>query len=116
MDSVNTILETLDQHAGQLVHTYGVISFEFEGNCIAHIPRAEIREGKDGVYDSSMWISYDLDELGVSHDQLDRFNLRQVEVQGYLSAPDPEFGGCGHFSLWPAELRLTKIQKYRPNQ
>lgn len=106
--SVNQAIERVSDLQGAVVSIYGALSLEFEGCCITHIPRAEIRAD---WYQSSIWADFDLNALGQPAQWLKQFDGRHVRVTGVLAGPEPEFGGCGHFSLWPAKLVITAIQK-----
>jgi len=104
--SVNQAIEQLETLDGTVVEVYGAISLEFEGRCIMHIPRGEVTPDQ-----SSIWVDFDLNAIGQPEQWLKQFDGRHVRVTGILTAPDPLFGGCGHFSLWPAALLVTAIQK-----
>lgn len=114
--SVNSAIEQVSTLNGKLVTIVGALSLEFEGGCIDHIPQSENINDDRGPYSSSIWIDFDLEAIGHNEVWLRQFDKRHVRVMGVLAAPLPEFGGCGHFSLWPAELMIKAIEKNNPAQ
>ena len=108
--SVNEAIDRVLELNGQVVSVIGKLSLEFEGTCLYHIPRSEWRSNRD-PYHSSIWVAFDLAQLQQPHEWLDQFDNRHVLLAGVISAPLEDFGGCGHFSLWPAELRVSAIRK-----
>lgn len=109
--SVNSAIERLSELDGQVICVVGALSLDFEGQCINHIPKAEVASSELGEYASSIWVKFDLEAIGCDHKWLEQFDKRHVRVVGMLRSPAPEFGGCGHFSLWPAELIVNAIEK-----
>jgi hypothetical protein len=109
--SVNATLARLTELDGTLVTITGALSLAFEGQCINHIPRCENLDVALGRYRSSIWVDFDLEAIGENAQWLTQFDTRHVRVSGIIKAPSPEFGGCGHFSLWPAELMIKEIAK-----
>ena len=111
--SVNDAIERLAELAGRIVCIFGSLSLEFEGTCICHTPKAESRNDGAGMYQSSIWVHFDLAAINQSEQWLDQFDGRHVRVSGTLMAPQHGYDGCGHLSLWPAELNVTSIEKYK---
>lgn len=107
--SVHEALDRIAEFDGRVVCIVGRLSLDFEDQCIDHIPAVEHREG--GAYQSSIWVFFDHQRIDLPADQLRQFDRRHVVIEGRLSAPDPQFGGCGHFSLWPAEILVTAMIK-----
>ena len=110
--SVNDAINRLLELAGQNISVFGSLSLEFEGTCINHIPNAESRDDGTGTYQSSIWVNFDLAAINQREQWLDQFDGRHVRVTGKLAAPLDGYDGCGHFSMWPAELNVTSIEKY----
>ena len=111
--SVNDALERLGELAKEEVEIYGSLSLDFEGQCINHIPKSEFHADSTETYPSSIWVDFDLAAIGQREQWLDQFDRRHVTLRGQLLGPEPEFGGCGHFSLWKAKMIVTKIEKCR---
>lgn len=109
--SVNSAIEQVGTLNGKLVTIVGVLSLELESRCIVHIPRSENINDERGPYSSSIWIDFDLEAIGHNEAWLWQFDKRHVRVMGILAAPLPEFGGCGQFSLWPAQLMIKAIEQ-----
>lgn len=113
--SVNAAIERLHELDGQVICVVGALSLDFEGHCIDHIPKSEVAAsdpGKSNIsYPSSIWVTFDLEAIGCDYKWLKQFDKRHVRVVGMLRSPDPKFGGCGHFSLWPAEITVSAIEK-----
>jgi hypothetical protein len=110
--SVNAALAQLSELADAYVTLIGALSLEFEGQCINHVPRSECLGCDEWGRDrSSIWVDFDLEAIGHDEQWLKQFDRRHVRVSGILKAPEPAFGGCGHFSLWPAELMIEAISK-----
>lgn len=111
--SVNDAIDRLSELAGQEVVLVGSLALDFEGTCITHIPKNECRcrDDETCAFRSSIWITFDLTAINQREQWLGQFDGRHVRVTGVLHAPEKEFGGCGHFSLWPAEITVTAIEK-----
>jgi hypothetical protein len=114
--SVNDAIERLAELAGQNVSVFGSLSLEFEGTCINHIPKSEFRDDATEPYQSSIWVNFDLTAINQREEWLDQFDGRHVRLVGTLVAPLDGYDGCGHFSMWPAELNFTSIEKYSMRQ
>ena len=110
--SVQDAIDRLAELAGQNVSVFGSLSLEFEGTCINHVPKSEARDAGAGTYESSIWVNFDLSAIKQRMQWLDQFDGRHVRVTGKLAGPLQGYEGCGHFSLWPAELNVTSIEKY----
>jgi hypothetical protein len=110
--SVNDAIDRLPELSGQIVSVFGSLSLDFEGTCINHIPKTESRDDETGTYQSSIWVNFDLAAIKQREHWLDQFDGRHVRVAGRLAAPLKGYGGCGHFSMWPAELNVTAIEKH----
>ncbi|MBB6052743.1 hypothetical protein [Armatimonas rosea] len=107
--SINQALDQLDSLAGTEVIVYGQLGFEFEHVALYHLPKAERR----GEIESSLWISVGTGSLGFDRDVCRRWHGKTVRIEGKLLKPSPFFGGCGHGSLWPAEILARTIQRYQ---
>jgi hypothetical protein len=110
--SVNDAIDRLTELAGQNVSVFGSLSLELEGTCINHIPKTESRHDGTGTYQSSIWVNFDLAAIKKREQWLDQFDGRHVRVMGKLVEPLDGYDGCGHFSMWPAELNVMAIEKY----
>ena len=49
--------------------------------------------------------------MGISREILEQYDGREVVLSGILRGPEFGFGGCGHFSFWPAEMDVSKVEK-----
>lgn len=107
--SVNETIKRLTELSGQRVSVKGRLSLEFEGTCVEHVPKSENLDTGAGTFGSSIWVDFDLTAINQSEQWLQQFDGRHVCLTGLLAAPDPEFGGCGHFSMWPAALIVDGI-------
>ena len=110
--SVNDTLQRLDTLSGQQITVYGKLSLDFEGTCLSHIPKSECHHDDGGQYPSSIWIDFDLEQIGQREQWLDQFDWRHVAIDGIISGPDVGYDGCGHFSMWPAEITATAVRKH----
>lgn len=103
---VNAVLDALNDLAGEDVCITGVLHFDFEDVSLNHWPQSERRDG----YQSSIWLVTGLGSLGFDPIACKRLSGKRVLVQGSLLKPDPALGGCGHMSLWPAELLARTLE------
>ncbi len=110
--AVNDAIDRLTELAGQNVSVFGSLSLDLEETCINHIPKVESRDDGTGTHQSSIWINFDLAAINQCKRWLDQFDGCHVRVMGKLLEPLDGYDGCGHFSLWPAELHVTMIEKY----
>ena len=106
--SVNEAIENLAELAGKDISVSGLFSFEFENVSLNHWPKAERRAG----YQSSIWIGTGTGSLQFDERVCERLSGKRVVVQGTLYSPDPKFGGCGHFGLWPAEILARTLSRH----
>ena len=104
--SVNEVVEHLEGMAGKDVAVRGMLSFEFENVSLSHVPLFERAAG----YASSVWLRVGDGSLGFDPDVCERLRGKVVIVEGTLLKPDARFGGCGHFSLWPAEIVARTLE------
>lgn len=107
--SVNEVIENLEEHTGKNVYLHGVLIWEFENVSICHLPRSE---RKHGFSKSSVWLSCS-PLLKFEDRAMQKLSHKPVLVEGTVLAPDPNFGGCGHLSSWPAEIVATDIEQYK---
>ena len=105
--SVNEALDRIDELAGSDICVRGILSFEFEDVSITHLPRAERRDGES----SSIWLSTGHGALGFEHETCKSLSGKIVVVEGTLLKPEQPFDGCGHMSLWPAELMARTLER-----
>ena len=105
--SVNEVIEYMDRLAGKDVKVRGLFSFAFENVSLSHVPLAEQATG----YDSSIWLSVGKGSLSFDRTACGNLHGKVVIVEGTLLTPDPKFGGCGHFSLWPAEIIARTLER-----
>ncbi|WP_338846281.1 hypothetical protein V8J88_21285 [Massilia sp. W12] len=105
--SINEALDQLDQLAGRDISLLGIFCFEFEDVSLYHHPKGVRRPG----YSSSIWLSTGTGSIGFDSRACERLHGKLVLVEGTLIKPDPYFGGCGHMSLWPAEIIGRSLQR-----
>ena len=105
--SVNGALLMLPTLDGMNVHLRGILHFEFEDVALYHHPKMERKAG----YGSSIWLDIGTGCLGFNQDACSRLNGKLVIVHGILRSPDPNFGGCGHMSLWPAVVLARTLER-----
>ena len=112
MLSVNDAIDRLDELAGTQVAVCGLLRAEFEHLGLWHHPKAEQRI-RDATGHMGSWLSLDAGDgsLRFSGVALRQLAGRRVMVMGTLRAPDPELGGCGHFSAAPAEIIVVSIDR-----
>jgi hypothetical protein len=108
--SVNEAIEMLDGLAGKDIRVRGLLSFELENVSLNHVPSAERAAG----YESSIWLSVGSGTLSFDEKVCKSLHGKVVVVQGTLQKPNPKFGGCGHMSLWPAEI-VSRTLERAPN-
>lgn len=77
------------------------------------LPKLENKDSHRGNFESSVWVDFDFEALSQGESWLLQFDRRHVVVTGTLESPDPEYGGCGHMSLWPAAILVNAISKKR---
>jgi hypothetical protein len=104
--SVNEVVEHLDGLAGKDISVRGMLSFEFENVSLSHVPLFERAAG----YASSVWLRVGDGSLGFDPEVCERLRGKVVIVEGKLLKPDLRFGGCGHLSLWPAEIVARTLE------
>jgi len=49
--------------------------------------------------------------LSFQFENIERLHGKVVVVEGTLQGPAPNFGGCGHVSLWPAEMVARTLER-----
>ena len=109
--SVNEAIDLLDGLEGKNIRVRGLLTFEFENISLNHVPLFERQDG----YASSLWLSVGTGSLSFD-EQCNALNGKVVIVEGTLLKPDPKFGGCGHFSLWPAEVLAHTLERDHANK
>jgi hypothetical protein len=107
--SVNQALDQLESHTGTDIVVFGEFAFEFEHVALYHIPTCERRDGDA----SSLWLSIGTECLGFDREVCQKWHGKVVLVKGKLLKPDPYFGGCGHMSLWSAEILVETMERYK---
>ena len=105
--SVNEAIESLDWLAGKDITVRGLLSFQFENVSLSHVPLADQAPG----YASSIWLSVGSGSLNFDERACERLHGKVVIVEGTLQGPSPNFGGCGHLSLWPAEIVARTLER-----
>ena len=108
--SVNKALASIETLADADILVFGALAFEFENVGLYHIPK---RERNTDDYKSSLWLSIDMDYLGVDREVCKRWHGKTVIVEGQFIKPDPLFGGCGHLSLWLGEILVRTIERFK---
>jgi hypothetical protein len=106
--TVNETLERLSAFGGELVEVIGLLAWRFENRSLESTAVAE--RGERGER-STLWLEVDDETPAMDEGMLIRWSGKRVVVSGILRAPDPKFGGCGHFSMWPAELLVRSIRR-----
>jgi hypothetical protein len=100
--SVNEAIKQLAMVRETQISIQGLLEFEFEATALWHFPKAERVNG----YGSSIWLRTDK----FNHETWFRLHGKRVLITGVLHEPDAT-GGCGHMSLWPAELEAFSIER-----
>lgn len=111
--TINEAPEHLDTLSGKYVYVEGLLTFEFENTCVDHWPKTEqIPWSVDADYldNSSIWISIGCGAFDFNEKILTSWNGKRVVVGGTLYSPEPEYGGTGHMSAWPAQIIATQIE------
>lgn len=104
--SVNEAIEMLDGLAGKDIRVRGLLSFEFENVSLSHVAFADRAPG----YGSSIWLTVGAGSLNFNEKVCEGLHGKVVVVEGVLCKPNPKFGGCGHMSLWPAEIVARTLE------
>ena len=104
--SVNEAIENLAALAGRDVSIIGEFRFDFEDVSLNHLPSTDRGDG----YRSSIWIGTGSGALRFDPRACKRLSGKRVVIEGTLLAPSPEIGGCGHMSLWPAEMLARSVE------
>jgi hypothetical protein len=110
---VNQAIDNLSAIADGPVAIEGQLSFEFEDVSIGHLPGHERRDDPSGsrsAYASSIWLAFGGGSVRPNQDALRRWSGKRVRVTGILRGPGP-LGGCGHMSLWPAEIEPYSVER-----
>lgn len=110
--TVNEAIDLLDGLAGKDIKVRGLFTFEFENVSINHVPLFERGEG----YASSLWLSVGTGSLSFDQQACKSLNGKVVIVEGTLLKPAANLGGCGHFSLWPAEILARTLEREHANK
>ena len=109
--SVNEAIESLEWLAGKDIRVRGLLSFQFENVSLSHVLLADRAPG----YASSIWLSVGNGTLNFDERICERLHGKVVVVvvvvEGTLQGPAPSLGGCGHFSLWPAEIVARTLER-----
>jgi hypothetical protein len=103
--TVNEVLERFPTFDGRLTEVVGLLAWRFENQSLEHAVMAELSER------SKLWLEVDNETPPLDDELLTRWEGKRVIVTGVVRGPDPKFGGCGHFSLWPAELLVRSIRR-----
>jgi hypothetical protein len=109
--TVNETLESLSTYDGSAVEVVGLLKWSFENQSLEHSVRAERGDAQTRATRSELWLEVDEKTPALDDDQLERLSGKRVIVTGILKSPDPKFGGCGHFSLWPAAVLIRSIAR-----
>ncbi|WP_266172001.1 hypothetical protein [Dyella subtropica] len=105
--SVNEAIDRLAWKPGAVVAVSGILSFEFEDVSLNHFPISERREG----YGSSVWLSAGTGSIQLNEQVLKRWHGKRVVVTGTIHGSYAGFGGCGHMSLYAADLLVASIDR-----
>ena len=105
--SVNQAIVRLAQPPACMVAVRGILNFGFENHSLWH---HLVAERHDSPYDSAIWLSAGDGSIQLNEPVLVRWHGRRVRVTGSLYGPRPGFGGCGHMSLFAAELLVASIE------
>lgn len=106
--SVNEAIEQAASHAGEVVVVQGVLNFEFEDISLRHYPFSEQRD--DG-YGSAIWLTAGMGSIQFNEPVLERWSGERVVVTGTIHGSSAGLGGCGHGSMFPAEILVTSIDR-----
>lgn len=112
--SVNEALDRLSGLDGKSVEIYGILCLDFEDQCVSHVPDSERRhiyKGNRYINGSSIWTNFVPDQLDNPDEALRQYDRQRVVTTGILTKPPPGYDGCGHFSQWPAEIKVTTIRR-----
>lgn len=106
--SVNEVIDSLNHYVNQPIYVTGLLICEFEELTLNHLPKKDFRlEG----YLSSLWIEC-ANGLKFNNTMMEALSYKQVLVEGKLYLSDG-LCGCGHMGLYPAELVVTDIERYK---
>jgi len=105
--SVNQVIASLDELEGKDVLVRGLLHFSFEDIAIYQWPK----EQGSSDSKSSIWLSVGGGSLGFDGRVCEKLSGKVVLVEGAVVKPDPRLGGCGHMSLWPAEIVARTLER-----
>lgn len=108
--TVNETLELLSVYDGRHTEVVGLLAWSFENQSLEHAVRAERGDAQTRATRSEIWLEVDEQTPELDDDLLERWSGKRVVVTGILKSPDPRFGGCGHFSLWPAAILIRSVR------
>jgi hypothetical protein len=106
--SVNEAIGQAASNAGEVVVVEGILNFEFEDVSLHHYP---VSERRDDRYGSAIWLSAGMGSIQLNEPVLERWSGKRVVVTGTIHGPSAGFGGCGHGSLFPAEILVASIER-----
>jgi hypothetical protein len=105
--SVNDAIATAADLAGREVSIRGMVHLKFENESLNHWPGSERTPGRPPQ--SSIWLSFDSVSAHLDKDARRGLHGKLAVVQGTLVVGSADLG-CGHMGLWPAELRVRKLE------
>ena len=109
-ESVNTVIDRLNEFDGKYTYIVGILEFEFEMVCIDHWPKSEHKGGHST--DSSIWLTIPLN-FALEPDTLKKWSGKKVVAGGIIRSPAKNVGGCGHLAGWPCEIEATQLELYK---
>lgn len=110
--SVNAAVDQLPVNGGRCIVVHGILHFRFEDVSLRHYPVSECR---DNEYDSAIWLSEGTGSIRFNRPVLARWRGKRVVVTGTVYGPSRGFRGCGHMSLFAAEMLVTSIDRMSPD-
>lgn len=104
--SVNELIQNLEIYVGKYVHVEGTLCYQFECCCLYHRPKSEWDKHSD--YNSSIWYGPAFN-FSLEDHTLKKWSSKRVVMGGTIRGPSENLGGCGHMSMWPAEIEITQL-------
>ncbi len=101
--TVNEVVDALESLHGQEILIKGLLSLEFEGNQLVHIPTAEYREGASSLR-ADVYAAARL----MSLEDLRSLSSRRVIVTAIVDAGLP-----GHEEASPGGLRILRVDRWK---
>ena len=115
--SLIQLIANPDKYHGELVRVIGVVKIEFEGNQIF----TSKEHYEYSISKNALWINLNSDCLGVSKEELKKYNGQYVLIEGifdknntgHMGMNSGSINNISRFDLWEKTIKKIKRQKRR---